>query len=104
MQPPIELTVRFRAIDGQEQALADALAAVVPPTRQEAGCLRFDASRAAGDPATFLLVERWASQEALDAHGGTPHMKAFIAQHPTLLARAPEVAFWQALVAEPVTR
>lgn len=37
-------------------------------SRQEPGCERFEVYQSNNDPKVFLLVERWASQEALDAH------------------------------------
>ncbi|GIX04116.1 MAG: hypothetical protein KatS3mg113_1122 [Planctomycetaceae bacterium] len=37
-------------------------------SRQEPGCERFEVYQSQSDPRVFLLVERWASQEALDAH------------------------------------
>jgi quinol monooxygenase YgiN len=35
---------------------------------QEPGCQRFEIYQSNNDAQTFLLVERWASQAALDAH------------------------------------
>jgi quinol monooxygenase YgiN len=35
---------------------------------QEPGCERFEVYQSNNDAQTFLLVERWASTEALDAH------------------------------------
>jgi quinol monooxygenase YgiN len=35
---------------------------------QEPGCERFELYQSNNDPKVFLLVERWASQEALDKH------------------------------------
>ncbi len=37
-------------------------------SRQEPGCERFEVYHSQSDPKTFLLVERWASQEDLDQH------------------------------------
>ncbi|MDB5101858.1 MAG: hypothetical protein JWM80_6279 [Cyanobacteria bacterium RYN_339] len=97
MTTPIDLTVRFLAKPGQEEALAQALAVLVPPTRAEDGCLRFEAVRGTEAPAQFLLIERWAGQAPLAAHGSQPHLQAFVAQHPALLAAPPEAVFWQPL-------
>ncbi len=35
---------------------------------EEPGCERFEVYHSTTDPQTFLLVERWASQQHLDAH------------------------------------
>ncbi|MBI2826130.1 MAG: antibiotic biosynthesis monooxygenase [Planctomycetia bacterium] len=37
-------------------------------SRAEPGCLRFEVYHSQADETRFLLCERWASQEALDAH------------------------------------
>jgi quinol monooxygenase YgiN len=37
-------------------------------SRAEPGCLRFEVYHSQADPQTFILVERWESQQALDVH------------------------------------
>ena len=37
-------------------------------SRREPGCLRFEVYQSQKDPKVFLLIERWESEEALDAH------------------------------------
>jgi quinol monooxygenase YgiN len=37
-------------------------------SRQEPGCSRFEVYHSTVEPTKFLLVERWESQEAVDAH------------------------------------
>ncbi|MCA9062474.1 MAG: antibiotic biosynthesis monooxygenase, partial [Planctomycetaceae bacterium] len=37
-------------------------------SRAEPGCLRFEAYESATVPQTFILVERWQDQAALDEH------------------------------------
>ena len=37
-------------------------------------CYNLHQSKA--DPTQFMFYEQWASKEAIDAHGKTPHMKA----------------------------
>lgn len=44
------------------------LARAMRSSRTEPGCLRFDVYHSSADPRRFVLVEHWASQEALDAH------------------------------------
>jgi quinol monooxygenase YgiN len=44
------------------------LAQAMRKSRTEPGCLRFDAYHSNGEPRRFVLVEHWASQEALDQH------------------------------------
>jgi quinol monooxygenase YgiN len=46
-------------------------------TRAEDGCLSYCFSRAMEDPDTLRIAERWASQEAIDAHAASAHMAEF---------------------------
>jgi quinol monooxygenase YgiN len=59
---------------GQALAAFGELAAV---THTEEGCLLFALHRDPGDAERIVLVERWTSREALDAHLLTPHLLAF---------------------------
>jgi quinol monooxygenase YgiN len=72
----IVLTAAVKAKAGQEEAVKEVLLAMVQPTRQEAGCLCYNLHQSKSDPTQFMFYEQWASKEALDAHGKTPHMKA----------------------------
>ena len=50
------------------EAVRDLLAEQGRLSRQEPGCLRFEVYHSQKDPKVFLLIERWESDEALDAH------------------------------------
>ena len=49
----------------------------VAATRQEQGCLSYENHASIHDPNLFVVVERWASREDLNAHGRAPHMKTW---------------------------
>jgi len=49
-------------------ALCKHLTEAMRKSRQEPGCLRFDAYHSTAEPRRFVLIEHWASQEAIDAH------------------------------------
>lgn len=49
-------------------AVAEALARTGKLSREEPGCVRWEAYRSDADPSLFLLVEHWESKEALEAH------------------------------------
>jgi quinol monooxygenase YgiN len=70
------LTAIVKAKPGQEDAVKDALLSLVEPTRKESGCLLYNLHQSKSDQTMFMFYEQWASKEALDAHGKTPHMKA----------------------------
>ena len=72
----IILVAELQAKTGQEQAVKQALVAMVEPTRKEEGCLCYNLHESKDDKTQFMFYEQWASQAALDAHAKTPHMKA----------------------------
>lgn len=76
--PPgvVILTATVRAKPGEEETVKEALLSLVAPTRQEPGCLCYNLHQSKTEKTRFMFYEQWASQEALDAHGQTPHMKA----------------------------
>lgn len=76
----------FKAKPGQEAALKNELLALLPPTRQEAGCINYDLHVDTENPARFIFHENWASKAHLDAHLATPHLKALVAKLPDLIA------------------
>jgi quinol monooxygenase YgiN len=72
----IILTAAVKAKRGQEEAVKEVLVALVEPTRKEPGCLCYNLHQSKSDKTQFMFYEQWASKEAIDAHGKTPHMKA----------------------------
>jgi quinol monooxygenase YgiN len=79
---------------GMRERILEAYRANVDAVRAEAGCLAYEAVidvRAAAGFAqfgedTFVVVEKWASMEALQAHAVAPHMKAYDHQVKDLTA------------------
>ncbi|WP_321792708.1 putative quinol monooxygenase [Burkholderia pyrrocinia] len=64
-------------------ALHQALAEVVPPTLHDPGNITYEVMR---EPdGAFFLHERWRSQDALDRHMRTAHLKHFASQVPDLI-------------------
>jgi quinol monooxygenase YgiN len=70
--------VRFHAKPGAESAVEAALGEVVPPTRQESGCISLHTFRSTRDPQLFYLHSRWIDEAAFDHHAGLPHTVKFI--------------------------
>ena len=85
----IVVVVLFRAVAGGGADAEAAFAEVVPPTHAEEGCVVFAVHRVARDPDRFVLIERWASREALDEHLASPHLAAFRARGADIWAEPP---------------
>ncbi len=64
----------IEAKTGSEDAVRDALRALVPPTRDEDGCISYDLYESASAPGTFVTIEAWRGQADLDAHMASPHI------------------------------
>jgi quinol monooxygenase YgiN len=62
---------------GTAEKVATAARSAVAATVKEDGCISYDSYFNVSDPARLVLVERWASREALSRHLQTPHFKAW---------------------------
>jgi quinol monooxygenase YgiN len=82
----VHVVAVIKARPGKRTDLLAAFQANVPAVHAEAGCIEYVATidtEGAGafqtpfGPDTFVVVEKWASLEALQAHAVAPHMKAY---------------------------
>jgi quinol monooxygenase YgiN len=65
----ITLTVLLLVRDPADvPKVRELLGAQMRGSRSEPGCLRFEVYHSQAEPRRFVLVEHWASAEALDAH------------------------------------
>ena len=62
---PVTNLAFFRARSGRSEALGAALAALVEPTRLEAGCLNYDLHRSVDDADVWFVYENWRSPKVL---------------------------------------
>ena len=73
----IVVTGRVVVKDGALNGLLPAMKTMVAASRDESGCLEYAYGPDLGDPDAFLVLEKWESWAALDAHFETPHLKAW---------------------------
>ncbi len=69
-------------IDAQAEhvdAVRAAFEAVVPPSRAESACLRYELHVDNKLPTRFIMLEEWTDVAALRAHETTPHFHALLA-------------------------
>jgi quinol monooxygenase YgiN len=71
---------RFDARPGNENAVAEALLDVLPPSRREPGCLGIHAFRSVRDPRLFYIHSRWSDEAAFEHHAGLSHTVRFLAR------------------------
>ena len=72
---------------GTGDQLEAALRELAAATHDEEGCLQYSLQRGLAEPDTFVTVEKWRSQDDLDAHMQTPHIAAALGVATDLLAR-----------------
>ena len=73
----------------------EAFIAVSEGSESETGCRTYRFSEDVREPNSFIITEHWDDEAALAGHFQTPHMAAFTAIVPTLLAGAPEVVKYE---------
>lgn len=82
----VHVLAMITAKPGMRDAILALFRANVPAVLAEDGCIEygpaidlpeFGAMQAPLGPDTFVVIEKWASAEALRAHGVAPHMKAY---------------------------
>jgi quinol monooxygenase YgiN len=91
----IHVLALITAKPGQRDAVLEMFRANVPAVLAEAGCIEYGAAvdtdvfgqfQAMLGPDSFVVIEKWASAEALKAHGASPHMRAYAANTKDLVA------------------
>ena len=82
---------RFHAREGKERDLEQALTAVVPPSREEAGCISVDAFRSTRAPRLFYIHSRWKDEAAFDLHATLEHTVKFVKTVEALIDHPLEV-------------
>ena len=91
----IHVVAVITAKPGKREEILRHFRANVPAVKAEKGCIEYgpavDAENAPGSqtkcgPDTFLVIEKWASMDALKAHAAAPHMAAYAAKVKELIA------------------
>jgi quinol monooxygenase YgiN len=85
------MLARFEARSGLAAVLRSRLQEMVRLTVVEPGCARYELHQVEDDPAQLLLIEQWETQEKLDVHMETDHVRALIADVPNLAVRDIEI-------------
>lgn len=73
----IIVTGRVAMEKGGVEKLREAMAAMIAASRAEPGCLEYAYGPDFSDSDSFLVLEKWESRKALDAHFETPHLRAW---------------------------
>lgn len=93
----IRVVARIVALPEKVEELAAVLLLIIEPTRQEAGCVKYELLQNQSDPTDFTFVEEWTSNNALDAHLVSAHIDALEAKLQGLLVAEPDIRRYQLL-------
>lgn len=91
------LFARFRARQGCEAELRDAIRTVEGPTRQEPGCMSYGAFRSVRVPGEFHIHSRWRDLEAFNAHATLPHTVRFISTVEKLIDHTLDISLTESM-------
>ncbi len=72
--PNLNVVAVITAKPGGEAIVEEALKTLVVASRDDRGCLSYDLFASDSTPGTFVTIERWQSQEDLDAHMASSHI------------------------------
>ena len=91
----ITLVAIAQAKPGKENVLEETLLALVPQTRQEAGCINYDLHRSLNKPGMLMFYENWVDRAALEKHGMMPYMVDLRAKAADLLAEPLQIELYE---------
>jgi quinol monooxygenase YgiN len=76
MSTLLTVIATITAKPGQEATVRQALERLVPPSRAEAGCHRYELHLDNAVAGRFVMLEEWDSAQALAEHEATDHFRA----------------------------
>ncbi len=87
----------WKAKKGQEDKIAEMIEKMTPLSRQEPGCLFYQAHRSPEDPTVFFLYEQYMDPSGYEAHMASPHFERYVKGEviPNLESR--ERAFYETM-------
>lgn len=92
-QPVVDLQVVavISAKPESVDAVRAGLSRLASESRKEDGNVSYTLFESEAEPGTFVTIEVWTSQDALDTHMQTPHLQAALAEFGAHLAAAPAI-------------
>ena len=103
MTDDVELTVVTLRLDAIDESATGRLLAVLSKyvvlARGHAGCRNIDLVASVTSPGRLLLIQKWESPEAQQAHFDSADMVEMAEACRGLLSRAPDVDLWEGISA-----
>jgi quinol monooxygenase YgiN len=87
----------WRAKEGQADTILRVIEKMTPLSRQEPGCLFYQAHRSPIDPNLFFLYEQYVDEAGYEAHMATPHFERYVKGESIPNLESRERAFYETL-------
>ena len=89
------VTAKWTAKEGEEGAVAAAIAKLIEPSRDEPGNLFYQCHRDPENPRVFFFYEQYADKSGYEAHGASEHFAEHAAGDAIPRLESRERAFYE---------
>ena len=97
-QNEINIVATFVAKEGKADELLQAMYALIKPTRQEEGCLRYELHQSVNNPRECTMIERFKGEKALDFHIAQPYFQQFAETTLKTIVENSSVKFYKEII------
>jgi quinol monooxygenase YgiN len=87
----------WRAKEGQADTILRVIEKMTPLSRQEPGCLFYQAHRSPTDSHLFFLYEQYVDEAGYEAHMATPHFEQYVKGEAIPNLESRERAFYETI-------
>ncbi len=96
-QPTLRVVAHLIAFPDKVEELKSLLLSIIEPTRQEAGCIKYELLQNQADPTDFTFVEEWESADLLELHLASIHIQTAVLKLAGLAVEPPDIRRYQLL-------
>ncbi len=94
----IGVTAKLKIQDGKNEEFEAIFTELMEAVNtQESGCNFYALHKSRTDPQTYIVLEQYADEESLAAHGKTDHFRSLGAKMGACMAGAPEIEVMDAV-------
>jgi quinol monooxygenase YgiN len=90
----------WTAKEGEEERIARIIEEMLQPSREEEGCLFYQAHRSPDDPRVFYLYEQYVDESGYQAHQDSEHFQRLVVGEAIPNLETRERAFYETMVDE----
>ncbi len=89
----IHIVCRLHCSEENDEEVERLVAALVEPTRNESGCVYYNAFREKDKKGSFFLEDGWKDEEAIKKHLKHPNVVSIMQKLSPLLLHEPELTY-----------